>query len=148
MAADEALDAELSTTPYAYVAPIAKGGMGSVHLVRHRALGHELVMKLLVSPTDEGELTRRLLREGRAVGQIAITRSLALSTIYGHLATAAEAGEAVDLGQLLTRRDQDDIRAAFAKHGFGNLMGVHDALGGRFETGLLRLCRAVQQRRS
>jgi ATP-dependent DNA helicase RecQ len=97
---------------------------------------------------DTTRETLRLYREGRAVGQIAITRSLALSTIFGHLATAAEAGETIDLGQLLTRRDQDDIRAAFTKHGFGNLMGVHDALGGRFETGLLRLCRAVQQRRS
>ncbi len=68
-AGEDALEAELSTTPYEYVRPIARGGMSSVHLVRHRALGHELVMKLLGErdKAQNEELTRRLLREGRVL---------------------------------------------------------------------------------
>lgn len=66
---EEDLIAELAPTPYEHVTPIARGGMSSVHLVRHRALGHEVVMKLLGSTEHDQreELTRRLLREGRVL---------------------------------------------------------------------------------
>lgn len=78
-AGDEALVSELSTTPYEYVRPLARGGMSSVHLVRHRALGHELVMKLLgitKDPDQREEMTRRLLREGRVLRSLQDPRIL------------------------------------------------------------------------
>jgi serine/threonine protein kinase len=38
---------DLDTTPYRYVREIGRGGMGSVHLVEHLALGKRFVMKVL-----------------------------------------------------------------------------------------------------
>jgi hypothetical protein len=49
------------------------------------------------------------------------------------------------LNQLLTLAERETIRAAFAKVGISNLTGVHESLGGRFDYGLLRVCRAVEQ---
>jgi ATP-dependent DNA helicase RecQ len=96
---------------------------------------------------DTARETLRHFRAGKNVEQIASARALASSTICGHLATAVDAGEVIDLNQLLTRAEIESICAAFAKHGFGNLVGVHESLGGKFDMGILRLCRAVQQRR-
>ncbi|HEY0550728.1 MAG TPA: helix-turn-helix domain-containing protein, partial [Verrucomicrobiae bacterium] len=97
------------------------------------------------------DTTRETLRNflsGDSVEQIAQRRQLAVSTIYGHLAAAVDAGEKVDLNQLLTPGEQETVRSAFAKAGFGNLAGVHESLGGKFDYGLLRVCRALQQRRA
>lgn len=64
-----AMKAELESTAYDYVSPLAKGGMGEVHVVKHRALGHRRVMKLIRAADPEmlESLTQRLLREGRVV---------------------------------------------------------------------------------
>ena len=85
-------------------------------------------------------------RAGESVPEIASRRGFVVGTIYGHLANAFEAGEAIDLGQIISESEQESIRAAFAKHGGGNLVGVSEALGSRYDMGLLRLCRTVQQR--
>jgi ATP-dependent DNA helicase RecQ len=95
---------------------------------------------------DTTRETLKLFRAGQKIGDIATRRMLAASTIYGHLATALEAGESIDISQLLTPAEQESIRAAFGKVGFGNLTGVHESLGGKFDFGLLRLCRTAQQR--
>jgi ATP-dependent DNA helicase RecQ len=88
--------------------------------------------------------TLKLFRAGRSVDQIATQRNLVSGTIYGHLAVALEAGEAIDVGQFLTAQDQEEIARAFEKSGFGNLTGAHEALGGRFNHGLLRLFRTAR----
>lgn len=88
--------------------------------------------------------TLRLFRAGRSVAEIADQRGFALSTIYGHLATAIEAGEPVDAGRFYTPEEAELMGAAFAKAGFGNISGVRDSLGGRFDYGLLRIFRAAQ----
>jgi ATP-dependent DNA helicase RecQ len=96
---------------------------------------------------DTARETLSHFRAGKTVDQIATARALASSTICGHLTTAVEAGEVIDLNQLLSTAEQEAIRAAFTKCGFGNLVGTHEHLGGKFDMGLLRLCRAVQQRK-
>jgi ATP-dependent DNA helicase RecQ len=97
---------------------------------------------------DTARETARNFLSGDSVEQIAQRRRLAVSTIYGHLAAAVDAGEKIDLNQLLTPAELEAVRAAFAKAGFNNLTGVHESLGGKFDYGLLRVCRAVEQRRA
>jgi ATP-dependent DNA helicase RecQ len=94
---------------------------------------------------DTARETLKLFRAGEGVQSIASKRRLVTGTIYSHLTNAAEAGEDIDLMRLVEPADFESIQNAFAKFGLGNLMGVHETLGGRFELGLLRLCRAVQQ---
>ena len=90
--------------------------------------------------------TLRLFRAGVAPQDIATRRLLVHGTIYGHLATAIEAGEAIDLRRCFSEGDERAVAAAFAKCGFGNLTGVHETLQGAFDIGLLRLFRAAAQR--
>jgi ATP-dependent DNA helicase RecQ len=90
--------------------------------------------------------TLRLFRGGQSVEDIASHRGLATSTIYGHLAGAIEAGEPIELTQFFSAAEQEQIAAAFAQCGYGNLTGVHQALGGKYDFGALRLFRAASQR--
>jgi ATP-dependent DNA helicase RecQ len=83
--------------------------------------------------------TLRLFRAGQSVEDIARHRGLATSTIYGHLASAIEAGEPIELTQFFSTAEQERIAAAFAQCGFGNLTGVHQALGGKYDFGALRV---------
>jgi ATP-dependent DNA helicase RecQ len=87
--------------------------------------------------------TLKLFRAGRSVQQIAHERQLVLSTVYGHLAVAMEAGEPIDVAQFMTVQEQEDIAKAFEKSGFGNLTGAHEMLGGKFDFGMLRLARTA-----
>jgi ATP-dependent DNA helicase RecQ len=95
---------------------------------------------------DTTRETLKMFRSGMSVKDIARQRALVASTIYGHLAAAIEIGEKIDLSQLLSIDEQNAICGAFTKAGFGDLTGVHESLGGRFDFGLLRVCRAAQQR--
>ncbi len=90
--------------------------------------------------------TLRLFRAGVAPEEIATRRLLVTGTIHGHLATAIEAGEAVDLRRCFSEDAERAIAAAFAKCGFGNLTGVHETLNGAFDIGLLRLFRSAAPR--
>ncbi|MEO7297861.1 MAG: DNA helicase RecQ [Verrucomicrobiota bacterium] len=89
--------------------------------------------------------TLKYFQAGETVEAIARRRSFAVSTIYGHLATAIEAGEQIELNQFLTDDEQREIETAFAKFGFGNIVGVKESLGDRFDYGLLRIFRASKQ---
>jgi ATP-dependent DNA helicase RecQ len=95
---------------------------------------------------DTARETLRRFRAGQSVDEIARQRQITTGTVGGHLATAIEAGEALELAQLIAPTDQEVMRAAFAKCGFGNLTGVHQTLEGRFDFGLLRIFRAAQVR--
>ena len=95
---------------------------------------------------DSGEMTLRKFRAGQSVANIAQDRGLAVSTIFGHLGDAAESGEDLDLGSLLSPEDEKEIDAAFAEIGLQNITGVRDQLAGRHSYGLLKLYRAVRHR--
>ena len=95
---------------------------------------------------DTARETLKLFRAGQSVDDIATRRMLATSTIYGHLATAMEVGENIDLDRLLTTAEQATLRKAFAKWGSGNLGGVRESLGNKFDYGILRLYRSALQR--
>jgi len=89
--------------------------------------------------------TLHFFRQGRSVEEIARLRRLTEGTIYGHLAAAIEGGEAVDMNRLLTVEGQREIAAAFERHGWGNLSGAVEFLGGRYSHGQLRVYRASAQ---
>ena len=89
--------------------------------------------------------TLNLFRNGRTPEDIARIRGLTLGTILGHLATAVEAREAVDLDRLLDAPAREAIAAAFARCGFNNLGGAVEHLVGRYQHGHLRLFRAARQ---
>jgi predicted transcriptional regulator len=80
------------------------------------------------------------------VAEIARNRALNPGTIYGHLAAAVEAGQEVDLNQILNAEEQREIAAAFERHGYANLSGAVESLGGRYLHGQLRIYRAIAQK--
>ena len=92
--------------------------------------------------------TLRRYRAGRSVEEIAAERGFTLGTILGHLAQAAEAGEPIDISDFLTENDEHDIGAAFANVGWMNLTGVREALGEKYDYGMLRLYRALRRPRA
>jgi ATP-dependent DNA helicase RecQ len=103
----------------------------------------------LIRKTSLNDTTRETLRRfraGESVEQIAAARGFAASTIYGHLATAIEAGEKIDVNELLDAEAQEQIAAAFQKFGFGNIGGARESLGNKFDYGLFRIYRAVKTR--
>jgi ATP-dependent DNA helicase RecQ len=100
----------------------------------------------LAGLNDTARDSLRRFRAGRSVEDIAQERGLAASTIYGHLAAALEAGEPLDLSRLLSAEDRRVIDAALDRLGSGSLSLVREALGNRFDYGLLRLCRAARGR--
>ena len=52
-------------------------------------------------------------------------------------------GEAIDLNQFFTVDQQREVTGTFNRIGFGNLTGVFEALGGRYDYGRLRILRAA-----
>ena len=92
---------------------------------------------------DTARESLRRFRAGESVEQIAASRSLVTGTIYGHLATAIEAGEAIDLAQLINAEAQAEIAAAFKRTGWGNIVGARELLGETYDYGLLRIFRAA-----
>jgi ATP-dependent DNA helicase RecQ len=91
--------------------------------------------------------TLRRFRAGDSIEEIATKRSLVTSTVCGHLTTAIEAGESLDLNMLFSKTEQQEIAGAFAQFGFANIVGVHEALGKKFDFGPLRIYRAAAQRK-
>ena len=87
--------------------------------------------------------TLRCFRLGHSVEHIATQRGLVVGTIYGHLEQAIQAGESVDIDQVLTPDQQAQIAAAFSQTGFGNLTGAKELLGDLYDYGQLRLFRAL-----
>ena len=59
-------------------------------------------------------------------------------------AAAAEAGEAIDLRQFVREEDQRNIETALDAHPGIALTPAFQALGGKFDFGVLRLVRAVR----
>ena len=94
--------------------------------------------------TETVRETLRLFRLGRNLTTIAENRGFTESTIAGHLASAIEAGESLDLTQFFNEDDAREMTAAFEKAGWQTLTGAHEALRGKFDYGKLRLFRAAR----
>lgn len=92
---------------------------------------------------ETARVTLQKFRAGQSVEDIVRDRELVSSTIYGHLTTAIEAGEEMDLNRLFTPEQQRQIAAAFAKTGPGNLTGAKELVGPDLDFGQLRLYRAA-----
>ncbi len=88
--------------------------------------------------------TLRRFRDGATAEEIAGARDLTPGTIYGHLGSALEAREALDVARLFTDAERWEIEAAFEQAGWGTLSGAHTLLGGRVDYGRLRLFRAAR----
>jgi ATP-dependent DNA helicase RecQ len=101
--------------------------------------GHE--RQAIVGVSERESLDR--FRSGQSVETIAAERGLKESTVLGHLATCLEAGEPVDLGRLVNEGGRHEIDEALKEYGTTNLSYVRDVLDGRFEYGVLRMCRTV-----
>ena len=96
---------------------------------------------------DTARETLRRFRAGASPAEIAASRQFVVGTIYGHLATAIEAGEAIDLSQLVSAGAQTEIAAAFKRTGWGNIVGARELLGEKYDYGLLRIFRAAANAR-
>jgi ATP-dependent DNA helicase RecQ len=92
---------------------------------------------------DSARETLRRFQSGEPVERIAASRGFVVGTIYGHLATAIEAGEAIDLAKLIGAEAQAEIAAAFKRTGWGNIVGARELLGEKYDYGLLRIFRAA-----
>jgi ATP-dependent DNA helicase RecQ len=120
----------------------------ALHLATNprQIFAEESFVEPLIRKTSLNDTTRETLRRfraGESVEQIAAARGFAVSTIYGHLATAIEAGENIDVNELLDAGAQEQIAAAFKKFGFGNISGARESLGNKFDYGLFRIYRAA-----
>jgi ATP-dependent DNA helicase RecQ len=100
------------------------------------------------SLNDTARETVHFFRQGKTVEQIALIRGLKESTIYSHLEDAIRAGEKIELNRLMDEKGQQEIASAFKRHGFGNLTGAVESLGGRYSHGQLRIYRAAAQIRA
>jgi ATP-dependent DNA helicase RecQ len=92
---------------------------------------------------DSTRETLRRFRGGESVEQIAASRGLVPGTIYGHLATAIESGEKLDLSLILDDKAQAEIAAAFKRAGWSNLSGAREILDEKYDYGVLRIFRAT-----
>jgi ATP-dependent DNA helicase RecQ len=95
----------------------------------------------VLTDTVRGSLRR--FRAGETVDEIARARQIVSGTVHGHLATAIEAGEAVPLPALMNEEDWDCMSGALREHRGASLTPVFNALGGRYDFGLLRIVRAA-----
>ena len=91
--------------------------------------------------------TLRRFRAGQAVEEIARERGIKESTVLGHLSAAADSGEEVALDTFVPAESQPEVAAAFRDLGWGNLTGVHERLGGRYDYAALRIYRAQRSGR-
>jgi ATP-dependent DNA helicase RecQ len=82
-------------------------------------------------------------RTGESVEAIAAARSLSVPTVRGHLAVAIEYGETLAVSNLVPDADFEAIAHAIRVHGPEPLAGIHAALVGKFDYGLIRIVRAA-----
>ena len=61
---------DLSSTRYTLRKLIARGGMGVVYAADDERLSRRVALKVLEEPDENGELTRRLMREARILAQL------------------------------------------------------------------------------
>ena len=94
--------------------------------------------------TETVRETMALYKSGKSIDQIAKLRKISANTVTGHLATAIESGEKIDLAALISPEDQQVITEAFEKTTWEALSPAKEILGDRFTYDQLRLCRAAK----
>jgi ATP-dependent DNA helicase RecQ len=94
---------------------------------------------------DTARETLHFFRQGKSVEEVARIRGLKESTIYGHLDEAIRVGEGIELSRILDANARKEIASAFERHGFGNLGGALESLGGRYSYGQLKIYRTATQ---
>ena len=99
---------------------------------------------VLSSVSDTEEETLRLFRTGVTADDIAEQRSLKITTIYNHLASAIEKGE-LELQAVVDLSDSDisDIQNEFLNDETKKLKPVYEAFDGAFDYHLLQCVRAT-----
>ncbi len=123
-------------------------GVGDSKLKRYGRKFMKLIERTPVDERLDNKLsdtineTLKLHLDGLAPIEIARKRDITLSTIYDHFAQGIEAG-IVEAGEVLTldKPEQDEILAAFEDTNTleeGKLKPAFDALGGRYEYGVLK----------
>ena len=91
----------------------------------------------------------RLHRQGHSAEKIAALRSLANSTIHGHLAQAIQQGELkANPRDYFTVEEEAEIRAAAAEHGLESLGKLKEALDNRYDYPVLHYFRAFETRKT
>jgi len=88
-------------------------------------------------------LSLELFKNGQSVAEIAKTRSLAESTIEGHLAQAIESGATLDPRGLYSADEERQMHAALEGYDELALKPVFEQLEGRISYGKLKLYRAL-----
>ncbi|MDP2345796.1 MAG: serine/threonine-protein kinase [Deltaproteobacteria bacterium] len=84
--------------------PLARGGMGMVHLARDLSTGREVVVKVLRADVDVDGAAARFEHEievGRAMSHALVPRLVAEGTWAGQRVTATEYVDGVNLGMLV-----------------------------------------------
>ncbi|HEX6122383.1 MAG TPA: helix-turn-helix domain-containing protein, partial [Ktedonobacterales bacterium] len=99
-----------------------------------------------VAKTSTMQETLRLYRAGVGLEQMAAMRQLTQDTIVTHLRKLIEAGEAIDVADLVPADHYRRIADAFAEVGFAALIPVKDIVGEDISYAEIRLVRAALQR--
>ncbi|HWS84101.1 MAG TPA: DNA helicase RecQ [Ktedonobacteraceae bacterium] len=125
------------------------------HAIRNYCERHNLAMGLepqkmegastlkvnVSAPTRQ--LTLELYKQGRSIKEIAEERNLKPDTIMGHLADLYEAGETINIEQLIQHGHYNAIVDAL-RQADGRVLGtVKDFLGDEYSYGEIRLVRAL-----
>ena len=141
--------AELATRKPQNPGDLAKiTGLGEAKIKRYGAALLSTISGFVKEPKLRNSLsgtinqTLQMHIQGQDAEAIAEARGLEISTVYGHLADAIEAGliEADDVLDIDTA-DMDEIMAVFERVGTlesGKLGPAHAALDGRFDYGILK----------
>ncbi len=93
---------------------------------------------------DTVSLTVELFLAGKTVAEVGKERSLAQSTIEGHLAKAIGMGK-LPLNDYVPSQDAAIIEACIAEHGNSGLKPVHEALGERYTWGMIKAVAAAMR---
>ncbi len=89
------------------------------------------------------QLTLDLYKQGLSVEEIAQERNLKASTIVSHLAELIEAGEAIDIGDLIQPGHYETIVNALQQVGDEALRPVKDFLGDEYTYDEIKLVRSL-----
>ncbi|MFP4531953.1 MAG: helix-turn-helix domain-containing protein [Desulfobacterales bacterium] len=96
---------------------------------------------------DTKTVSLELFNQGKTVGEIAAERSLAITTIQGHIAHCVEAGE-IDISRLVSQAALDEIDAAFKQLETNYLKPVYEFFAEKYDYGTLKYAAAfIRQKR-
>ncbi|MGH9873897.1 MAG: RecQ family ATP-dependent DNA helicase [Pyrinomonadaceae bacterium] len=90
--------------------------------------GHTIPIDEDRAPPQTAFQTLALHRQGLSVAEIAAQRGLVANTIENHLVECLVAGLDVDLSQLVSSEDREQILKAIEQHGTEKLKPIHDSL--------------------